>query len=291
MDMELSQNFLRAKSPCASGFRWFVRNRHDGNDYQRVLDALVTDGRVEDARWLMQQFGPTDAVLEVEHLESEALVFAGTVVVHGEVRVPGLLAVGRTLQAGAGIHAGRIEAGQDLHSGGAIFCAGPLQAGGLAKAAWSVDVQGELRCEDVRAGWELRCAADLRLAGGAQAGQDIEVQGAIHCGKGLRAGGSIRAQGLIKLGHGLHAGADVHGGNHIEAGWGLRALGDIRAACSIRAGETLHAEGEIEAGPGYGIYAGMNVQQDAWPSCAWVHAARQPPSLLSGWWAGGVAPA
>ncbi|KAA9159571.1 hypothetical protein F3K36_29265, partial [Delftia sp. BR1] len=102
MDMELSQNFLRAKSPCAAGFRWFVRNRHDGNDYQRVLDALVGDGRVEDARWLMNQFGPTDAVLEVDHLEADALVFAGSVVVHGELRVPGLLAVGRTLQAGAG---------------------------------------------------------------------------------------------------------------------------------------------------------------------------------------------
>lgn len=89
MDMELSQNFLRAKSPCAAGFRWFVRNRHDGNDYQRVLDALVSDGRVEDARWLMNQFGPTDAVLEVDHLEADALVFAGSVVVHGELRVPG----------------------------------------------------------------------------------------------------------------------------------------------------------------------------------------------------------
>ncbi|MEE9870364.1 MAG: hypothetical protein PBV86_06245, partial [Delftia lacustris] len=106
------KNFLRAKSPCAAGFRWFVRNRHDGNDYQRVLDALVGDGRVEDARWLMNQFGPTDAVLEVDHLEADALVFSGSVVVHGELRVPGLLAVGRTLQAGAGIHAGRIEAGQ-----------------------------------------------------------------------------------------------------------------------------------------------------------------------------------
>jgi hypothetical protein len=151
MDMELSQNFLRAKSPCASGFRWFVRNRHDGNDYQRVLDALVADGRVEDARWLMNQFGSTDAVLEVEHLEAEALVFAGSLVVHGEVRVPGLLAVGRTLQAGAGIPAGRIEAGQDLLSGGAFFCEGPLYAGGLVKASCSVDVLDELRAEDLRA--------------------------------------------------------------------------------------------------------------------------------------------
>lgn len=117
------------------------------------------------------------------------------------------------------------------------------------------------------------------------------MQGAIRCGKGLRAGGSIRASGLIELGHGLYAGADVEGGSHIEVDWGMRALGDIRAACSIRAGETLHAEGEIAAGPGYGIYAGMNVQQDAWPSCAWVHAAQRPPALLSGWWEEAAAPA
>src|SRR5256885_13458642 len=134
MNMNPPKTFRRAKPPWAAGFRWFGPTRHDGNDYQRVLDALVGDGRIEDARWLMNQFGPTDAVLEVDHLEADALVFAGSVVVHGELRVPGLLAVGRTLQAGAGIHAGRIEAGQDLHSGGALFCSGPLQAGGLGKA-------------------------------------------------------------------------------------------------------------------------------------------------------------
>jgi hypothetical protein len=31
-----------------------------------------------------------------------------------------------------------------------------LQAGGSIKAAWSVEVEGELRAEDLRCGWELR---------------------------------------------------------------------------------------------------------------------------------------
>ena len=53
---------------------------------------------------------------------------------------------------------------------------------------------------------------------------------------------------------------------------------------SIRAGETLQADGEIAAGPGYGVFAGMNVQMDAWPDCAWVRALRKPSGLVSGFW-------
>ncbi|MFX7507200.1 hypothetical protein ABTJ37_23055, partial [Acinetobacter baumannii] len=61
--MELTQNFVKAKRPCADGYKWFLRNRHDGSDYQRLLDALVDAGRIGDACWLLDQFGPTDAVL------------------------------------------------------------------------------------------------------------------------------------------------------------------------------------------------------------------------------------
>jgi hypothetical protein len=94
----------------------------------------------------------------------------------------------------------------------------------------------------------------------------------------------VAVQGLLEVGDGLAAQGDIVCGNHIQAGWGIKARGDIRAACSIRAGETLQAEGEIAAGPGYGVFAGMNVQMDAWPDCAWVRALRKPQALISGWW-------
>lgn len=52
--MELTQNFIKAKRPCASGYRWYVRNRDGGTDYQHLLDGLVRDGRITDACWLLE---------------------------------------------------------------------------------------------------------------------------------------------------------------------------------------------------------------------------------------------
>ena len=77
--MEFTKQFLRAKNPCANGFRWFVRHVEDGVGYQQALDQLVAAGRVDDALWLLGQFGPTNAVLRADGLEAEAVVFAGTV--------------------------------------------------------------------------------------------------------------------------------------------------------------------------------------------------------------------
>ena len=54
--MEFTKKFLRAKSPCADGFRWFSRHVEDGSGYQQVLDTLVDAGRVGDACWLLSQF-------------------------------------------------------------------------------------------------------------------------------------------------------------------------------------------------------------------------------------------
>ena len=165
MDMELTQNFLRGKNPCAMGYRWFVRNNLAGGDYQAAMDTQVAAGRVDDARWLLENFGSTNSVLELEHLEADNFVYAGTLIVHGDVRVPGQLLVGRSLQAGGGIRAGKLEAGEEIQCGGAIFAGELLQAGGSIKAAWSVEVEGELRAEDLRCGWELRgVAVDTLLA-------------------------------------------------------------------------------------------------------------------------------
>ena len=74
--MEFTKRFLRAKNPCANGFRWFVRHVEDGASYQEALDTLVQAGRVEDACWLLTQFGPTDAVLTVDAIEAEAILSA-----------------------------------------------------------------------------------------------------------------------------------------------------------------------------------------------------------------------
>lgn len=284
MEMELTQNFLRGKNPCAMGYRWFVRNNLGGGDYQAAMDTQVAAGRVDDARWLLENFGSTNTVLELDHLEADNVVFAGTLIVHGDVRVPGQLLVGRSLQAAGGIRAGKLEVGEDIQSGGAIFCDELLQAGGAIKSAWSVEVQGNVRADELRTGWELRCRGNVTVKSGIHIGQEVDVQGELRCGKGLRSGAGIRVQGLMEVGHGLYSGESIDAGNHLQAGWGIKALGDIRAACSIRAGETLQAEGEIAAGPGYGVFAGMNVQMEAWPDCAWVRALNKPQGLVSGFW-------
>lgn len=114
--MEFTKKFLRAKSPCADGFRWFSRNVEDGTGYQEALDTLVNAGRVEDACWLLAQFGPTSAVLAVDALEAEAIVFAGTVEVRGSIDVATVIQAGRSIRAGGGLRAGRaIVAGEDIH--------------------------------------------------------------------------------------------------------------------------------------------------------------------------------
>ena len=76
--MQLTKKFVKAKNPCAGGYKWFIRDHNGQGDYQAVLDALVADGRVGDACWLLDQFGPTDAVLRLDSLDANAIVFAGT---------------------------------------------------------------------------------------------------------------------------------------------------------------------------------------------------------------------
>lgn len=143
--MEFTKRFLRAKNPCANGFRWFVRHVEDGASYQEALDTLVQAGRVEDACWLLTQFGPTDAVLTVDAIEAEAIVFSGTLEVRGHIEVSTVVRAGRMIRAGGGIRAGeQIIAGDGIRVGGGIRCDGSLSSGGDVRAEWGIEVQQAL---------------------------------------------------------------------------------------------------------------------------------------------------
>jgi len=113
--MDLTKSFVKDKRPCADGFRWFLRHHADGSDYQPLLDALVSAGRVDDACWLLTQFGPTDGVLRVDTIDAEAIVFAGTLEVQGNIEVASIVRAGRAIHAGGGIRAGQsIIAGEEI---------------------------------------------------------------------------------------------------------------------------------------------------------------------------------
>ena len=104
--MELTRQFLRAKNPCSNGFRWFSRNLPDGSGYQQALDTLVQAGRVDDACWLLTQFGPTQEVLTVDTLDADAIVFAGTLQVRGSIDADAVIHTGGSIRAGGGLRAG-----------------------------------------------------------------------------------------------------------------------------------------------------------------------------------------
>ncbi len=72
---DITRQFIRAKRPCADGYRWYLRRQEGASNYQALLDDLVREGRVDDACWMLDQFGPTNDVLELEHLEADPLVF------------------------------------------------------------------------------------------------------------------------------------------------------------------------------------------------------------------------
>lgn len=287
--MEFTKKFLRAKSPCADGFRWFSRHVEDGSGYQDALDTLVQAGRVDDACWLLGQFGPTNAVLVLDALETEAVVFAGTVEVRGSIDVATVIHAGRSIRAGGGLRAGRVVAGEDIRVAGSIIVSeGQLQAGGDVRADWGVDVQGDITSAgDLRAGWDVVCQGRLSLKGGAFVGQDLIVNGPVDCDKGLRVGGHLTgAQHSLRVGQGIVVAGAITGVQHLEAGWGIKAGACIRAHGSIKAGESLSAGEDIQAGEGYGVFAGLSVQMDTWEASGQVWSPHPPERLRSGVWLG-----
>ena len=137
-----------------------------------------------------------------------------------------------------------------------------------------------------RSGWDLRCAGRVRIAGNTVVGLDLEAREGVRCAKGLQAGRDIVVATTLRAGQGIAAAGSVRAGMHLEAGWGIKAGEEIVAAGAIRAGESLFAGAAIRAGTGYGVFAGLDVQMEAWESSARVSAVQRPEGLMSGWWAG-----
>jgi len=291
--MQLTKNFVKAKNPCASGYKWFLRDHNGQGDYQAVLDALVADGRVDDACWLLDQFGPTDSVLVVESIDAAAIVFAGTLVARRGICVDTLVRAGGRIVSGAGVRAGSvIAAGGDIEAQGSIVCDGVIRAGGDIQASWGISAGARLDCGGVlRAGWDIRAGQDAHADGAVLAGQGLDIGGALRTGQGIKTGGDLRAQDEVTAARGIQAAGAVVCGDHLEAGWGIKAGGDVIADGAIRVGEGIESGGRILAGPGHGVYAGLRVRMDAWEVSARVSASAPPAVLVSGYWVAGPAQA
>jgi len=185
--MQLTKKFVKAKNPCAGGYKWFIRDHNGQGDYQAVLDALVADGRVGDANWLLDQFGPTDAVLRLDSLDANAIVFAGTLEIRMGINVDTVVRAGRSIITGGGIRAGEtIMAGENITAAANIASGGEIHAGGDISADWGIESASRLECRgNVRAKWDICAGQDLAVTGHLHAGQDVRAQGAIQCGQGI----------------------------------------------------------------------------------------------------------
>ena len=170
--MVLTRSFVRAKRPCTDGFRWFVRQFGDGGNYQSMLDEMVAAGRVGDACWLLEQFGPTDEVREIDAIEADAIVFAGTLEVRGGVDTTGTVRVGRALRVSGGLRAGgEVRIGADLRVEGSIRAEAGLRVDGDLRVGWGIECAGDLRCNsELRIGWDLHCTGRARFTGNAYIG-------------------------------------------------------------------------------------------------------------------------
>ena len=286
---DITRQFLRAKQPCADGYRWYLRRQEGASNYQALLDDLVREGRVEDACWMLDQFGPTNDVLEVDHLEADALVFAGSVHCRGSADVDGVLRTGRSLSVLGGLRVGgALRVGEDLRVAGAVRCEGSARLQGDARVGWSLTVAQRLQCTgSLRVRGELDGGAAVQIGGHCRVAQDLRAAGDLGCDGGIKVGGHLHADAALQAARGLWVMGDVDCKGHLQVGWGVRAGGHIHAGGAIRAGESLWAGDSIAAGEAYGVYAGLDVPLPDWPHSAQVSAREQPARLLSGCWAGG----
>ena len=161
--MDITKDFIKAKQPCSSGLRWFLRHYENGSNYQPLLDALVDAGRADDASWLLTQFGPTSEERIVDDIDTQAVVFAGRLEVRGNIHVDSVMHTGRTIRAQGTIVVGTsINCGGDLVAGGGIRCGGSIETGDDISAQWGVEATGTTSAAAGR--WSAATACPLGKA-------------------------------------------------------------------------------------------------------------------------------
>jgi len=283
--MKLSPPLLKAKQPCAGGYRWYLRNRHRSTDYQHLLDALVKDGRLPDALWLLDKFGPTDQILRLQSLDVDAIVFAGTIQVLGCAHADLVIRAGGQVRVAGSVHVGEaLVAGGGIEVGGGVQCR-TLIGGGDVRVGWSLCSEQDIRCDGrllVRA--DVHCGGKLMAGGDVVAGESVSCGSSVHCGQGLRVGGDLRCGDALSAGHGVVAGGSITVADHISTSWGIKTGRDLRCGGAIRSGEGVEAGHLIVAGKGFGVYAGLNIRREDWPTSARVSAVVPPENLFSGHW-------
>ena len=85
--MFITHEMLREKKPCQSGYKRFCELFPNGSEYQAALDGLIADDHIDWAEWLLNKFGKTDDVLELEEFNGKALIFAGSIKVKKFIQV------------------------------------------------------------------------------------------------------------------------------------------------------------------------------------------------------------
>lgn len=284
LGVDISSRLIRAKRPCADGYRWYVRHGQGTATYVELLRALQMAGRAGDASWLLQQFGPTDDVLELDELSDECLVFPGTVRVRGNVDVASMIHVGGHL-----VTRGGVRAGGDVTVGGDLQCDGALQAEGVVRCA-SLRLGMPLLAQAVHCAGALRSDSAVHLRGELVVGEQaairgtLDVAGHVSCTRSLQALEDVRVGGALRAGHGIRCGGNLTCDGPLSAGWGLRVSGDIEGHDTIQAGESIVCGGALAAGRGYGIYAGLAVREADWEHSGQVVSRMRPVALRSGLW-------
>ena len=105
--MFITKEMLIEKGACQEGIVWFNKHFPEGSDYQDALNIAAQENEFGFAQWGLQQFGSTNAVMEIEEINCEASIFfAGRIVVKGAIKIAKWLLSGSGIEAGEGIKAG-----------------------------------------------------------------------------------------------------------------------------------------------------------------------------------------